>query len=72
MARVVSITIRKPRTKRTAGEAKRDDKKSETQEAACINSTVSLLHFTKHSPSHTKATFSNFHVHYMGFCFSPC
>lgn len=72
IARVVSTTIRKPRTKRTAGEAKRDGKKWETQKAVCINSTVSLLHFTKHSPSHTKPTFSNLHIHYMGFCFSPC
>lgn len=44
----------------------------ETQKAVCINTAVSLLYFTKCSPSHTKPIFSNFCIHYMGFCFSPC
>lgn len=57
IARVVSITIRKPRMKSTAGKAKRDGKKWEAQEAVCINSTVSPYTFTQCSPSHRNQTF---------------
>lgn len=72
IARVVSTTIRKPRMKRITGEAKRNGKKWETQETVYINSRVLLLHFTECSPSHTNPTFSNFHIHYIDFCFPPC
>lgn len=60
MARVVSTTVKKPRTKSTAGEATRDGKKWETQEVVCGNSTVSPLHFTKCSPSHRNQHLASF------------
>lgn len=71
IARVVSSTIRKPRMKSTAGKTKMDGKKWKTQEAACINSTVSPYAFTQCSPSHRNQTFNNFHLHDTGFCSFP-